>query len=293
MKITAIRFTVLVLVLSGLFLTGCSKNEGVPESELGHIDIILDTATFNALARDTFMTTYFAYTFKDTTLYGLSFSYDFFVMGQENFLHISQERSFWQGQAGGMGFVYQTKKPDMKDSIHAAWKKFTPFALEDNVSNGQGYSLIEVLPVLNWQNITTPRIVPYLSTYSTESYKTWGFTEHDMKVGVGMKSFLFRSFGASISNTLFKSIAELDITATEREKELLESALFAAGYKESGGVYKHPVSAAVKITVNEQEPFKRFNKMKIMLSRNVQPMEKVFNRLKVTFDKDVCWFILD
>jgi hypothetical protein len=181
----------------------------------------------------------------------------------------------------------------MKDSLTVAWKKFTPYALEENVSNGQGYTLIEVLPVLNWQNINTPRIVPYLSTYSPESYKTWGFSDHEIATGVSMKTFMTKNFGAAISTVLFNSIAEIDINATEREEELLISALKAAGYEEKGDMFVHPVSASVKIIVNENEPFKRLNRMKIKLTRNVQPMEKVYNKLKLTFDKDECWFIVE
>jgi hypothetical protein len=287
-----IKLTLIFAILITM-LYGCSsEKEYVPQSFLGHVDIVLDTATVRALAADGFIRGEFSMVFYDTIIMVDQRSYDMYIIGTENFLHISEARGFYGTQEGGLNVIMQSKKPDMQDSLIAAWKKFTAFALEINPSKGQGYELFEVLPVIGWTNIQHPRIIPFLSTYSAESFKTWGYPD-SVSNGLTMKTFMLSMAGPSVDYVLFRKIEELYISATTKEKDLLASALFAGGYEKEQDAYVHPASAKIIINVMENESMRRINKIKIKLNRSVPAFEKTYGRLKLTLNNDTGWIYFD
>jgi len=287
-----IKLTLIFAIFITL-LYGCgSEKEYVPQSFLGHVDIVLDTATVRALAADGFIRGEFSIVFFDTIIMVDQRSYDFYMIGTENFLHISEARGFYSTQEGGLNVIMQSKKPDMKDSLIAAWKKFTTFAVEVNPSSGQGYTLFEVLPVIGWTNIQHPRIIPFLTTYSAESYKTWGYPDSIAR-GLTMKTVMFAMAGPSVDYVLFKKIDELYISATSKEAELLESALFAGGYEEEGGSYVHPSSAKIIINVMDNESMKRISKIKLKLNRSVPQFEKTYGKVKLSLNNDTGWLYFE
>jgi hypothetical protein len=279
-------------VLFAFYAVGCGsdeKDKPVPVSFLGHLDIVLDTASQRLLAEDQYMMVNFGMSFHDTVLMGNQRSFDMYLLGQQNFLHFSQAREFYMNQAGGVNLIFQSKKPEMKDSLMATWKRFTEFALDVNTSKGTGYTLYEILPILNWTNVINPRVVPFLSTYSFESYRTWGFAD-SLFTGIGMKSFMASWGGEELKMRLFDKIVEVHISSTSRELEILKSALFASGYTEEGTTYKLPGSATIFVTVDENENKPRLSSIKMSLSMILQePYEKTYNRLKVSLGGNVGW----
>jgi len=293
MKANSIIFSIFISII---FLSGCGKSDKKdiqgPEMYLGHLDLILDTATIRALASDDFMRSEFDVSKFDTVSLGGKKSYDFFMMGQENFLHISQARGFYENQAGGLNVILQSRKPSMKDSLMDTWKKFTSYALEVNTSPGNGSTLYEILPLVSWTNITTPRILPFMSTYSGDSYNTWNIGD-SMRTGLTMKGFMKLIAGPQVDLILFKKIEEVYINATTREKEILRSALLAAGYTEEGDTYKHKTSATLFLKVSDSGPVTRISKIKFKLSRNVPLREKTYSRLRTSLNNDEGWFYFE
>ncbi len=289
MKLKFLFFPILaILILAGC---GSDKNDtSVPKSFLGHLDIIIDTSTVRQLAEDEYLMKSFGISFFDTVMMGNQRSFDMFILGQENFLHFSQAREFYQNQAGGLNLIFQSKKPEMKDSLVNTWKKFTELALDVNISKGTGYTLFEVLPMYNWTNVSHPRVIPFLTTYSFESYRTWGFGD-SLISGVGMRTFMSSWGGQDLKAIYFDKILEVHMNATAKELEVLKSALFASGYTEEGNVYKHEGSATIFITVNENENASRISRIKFALSSIFSvPFEKTYNRLKVSLGGNVGWF---
>jgi len=278
------RFYLIICVFAVSFITGCGSEKEkipVPTSFLGHVDIILDTTTIRQISEDEFMMKTFGISSFDTLIIGNQKSYDMFMIGRENFLHFSQAREYYRNQQGGVSLIFQSKKPEMKDSLMNTWKKFTDVALDVNVSNGAGFTLYEIMPLYSLTSATHPKVTPILTTYSTESYRTWGFTD-SISNGVGMRTFLS---GMGSSAALFDKITEIHLNATSKELEILKSGLFAAGYSEDGLEFELPGSATIFVTVNENENLNRLVNMKFALSRNVpEPYEKTFNRLKVSFE---------
>jgi hypothetical protein len=214
---------VILVSCSMIFIFSCGEKKhdsDVPESFLSHVDIVLDTGTVRALHSDNFITTIFGMPLLDTiTMMGRP-SYDFFILGQESYLHISEARGFYQSQSGGVSVIIQSKKPGMLDPLMAAWKKHATYAIEVNTSSSPGFTLHEVFPVIGWTNIQHPRLTPILTTYSPETYTKWGMGD-SLQTGVGMKTYMQNWCGEDISRFLFKKIDEIYLNATEREKEIL------------------------------------------------------------------------
>jgi hypothetical protein len=285
------KYYLILCVFFISIISGCGSEKEkipVPVSFLGHVDIILDTTTIRQIAEDEFMMKTFGISNFDTLTLNNQKSYDMFLIGRENFLHFSQAREFYQNQQGGVNLIFQSKKPDMKDSLMNTWKKFTDFALDVNISSGTGFTLYEIMPLYSMTNVAHPRVMPVLSTYSTESYRTMGFAD-SLSTGVGMRTFLS---GWGSSAVLFDKITEVHLNATSKELEVLKSGLFAAGYTEDGSEYELPGSATVFVTVNENENLNRLVSLKFALSRVLsEPYEKTFNRLKVSFEGNTGWFI--
>lgn len=285
------KFYIVLTFFAVMVISGCGPDKPVipvPTSFLGHVDIILDTTTIRQIAEDEFMMKTFGISNFDTLVMNNQKSYDMFMIGRENFLHFSQAREYYRNQQGGVSLIFQSKKPDMKDSLMNTWKKFTDFALDINVSSGTGFTLYEIMPLYSLTNATHPRVMPILTTYSTESYRTWGFND-SIASGVGMKTFLS---GYGSSAVLFDKITEIHLNATSRELEILKSGLFAAGYTEEGTKFELPGSASIFVTINENENLNRFVNMKILLSKDIpESYEKTFNRLKVSLQGNSGWFI--
>lgn len=284
------KFYLILFVFAVSIISGCGPEKEkipVPISFLGHVDIILDTSTIRQISEDEYMMKTFGMSSFDTLMMGNQRSYDMFIIGRENFLHFSQARDYYQNQSGGVNLIFQSKKPEMKDSLMNTWKKFTDFALDVNVSSGTGFTLYEIMPMYSMTNVTHPRVMPILTTYSTESYRTWGFTD-SLSSGVGMRTFMS---GYGSSAVLFDKITEVHLNATSKEFEILKSGLFAAGYSEEGTEFRLPGSGTVFVTVNENENINRFVSIKFSLSRVLsQPFEKTFSRLKVSLDGNTGWF---
>lgn len=285
------KFYIVLTFFAVMVISGCGPDKPVipvPTSFLGHVDIILDTTTIRQISEDEFLMKTFGISNFDTLVMNNQKSYDMYLIGRENFLHFSQAREYYRNQQGGVSLIFQSKKPDMKDSLMNTWKKFTDFALDINVSSGTGFTLYEIMPLYSLTNAAHPRVMPILTTYSAESYRTWGFND-SIASGVGMKTFLS---GYGSSAVLFDKITEIHLNATSRELEILKSGLFAAGYTEEGTKFELPGSASIFVTINENENLNRFVNMKILLSKDIpESYEKTFNRLKVSLQGNAGWFI--
>jgi hypothetical protein len=276
---------VLCSVFAVIALTGCGKNETVPETDLGHLDIILDTATFRQVAGDFFLKSGFGLCILDTAMYKGQPSIDYFVVGQENFFHFSDQRGFWAQQPGSVNLIFQTRKPDMKDSIYIVWKRNASYGLEENISESPGNMLIEVFPLVNWNDISFSRVLPFITTHSAETYRTMGYNDNDIRNGVNMKSFITKNVG-SVEGLVFKSFLEIELYATTQEKQTLNAAFLAAGYETDGDKYVRSGNPTIKINVKEEPVFYKISKAKVKLSKSIPSVEKKYNRMKVFFLND-------
>lgn len=252
-----------------------SKKINSPVSDLAHIDIILDSTTWYAIKTDSFIQKEFGILNVDTAYYGDKPSYDLYVLGHLNFLHLSLAEAFWNDQQGGGILVFQTQKPGQKDSLLNAWKQFYKDSLFVHVFKGTDFTLQEVMA---WYKRDTtkpkePEIFANLTTYSADAYRNWGISDSIINAGMAMKQFMADWGGEQLKNRLFHSIEELYMRINPNEFKEIRSALLAMDYSENNNTFTHPFNPTIFITVSEEKGKPKYSKVKFKLNNSVQ--EKV------------------
>lgn len=267
-----------------------------PVSDLCHIDLIVDTATWLVIKNDSFFQKEFAILESDTAYYGGNPSYDLYALGQLNFLHISQAKGFWENQKGSGVLIFQTQKPGMKDSIFTSWKQFYKDSLYVHTYKGPDFTLEEVMP---WYKSDTtkpkePSIFPNLTSYSADAYKNWGITDSMVNAGLSMKQFMASWGGKELESRLFDAITELHMTINQKEFVEMRSALLAAGYTENNKIFTHSFNPAVYITVSEEKGKPKYSKVKFRLTRSVEEKQIIFGpSMTLKLNGDEGWLILN
>ncbi|MEP6845439.1 MAG: DUF5829 family protein [Panacibacter sp.] len=267
-----------------ILLFSCNQHEkengsSIPASDLAHIDLILDTATWTAVKNDSYMQKEFGVLSNDTAYYGGKPSYDLYLLGQLNFLHLSQAKAFWNNQRGGGVLVFQTQKPGLKDSLLNSWKQFYKDSLFVHTYKGSDFKLDEIMAWYKTDSTKPkePSIFANLTTYSADAYKNWGITDSIVNAGLAMKQFMSDWGGKELENKLFNSITELHMTINQKEFTEIRSALLATGYIEDNNKFSHEHNPTVFITVSAQEGRSKYSKVKFSLTRSVETKEIVFS----------------
>lgn len=109
----------LILFISAtIFCSACTmppskselKSDSGSDSYLGHIDVILDSVTWFAIKSDSFLKNEFSAVELDTVHYGGKPSYDIYLLGNNNFMHLSLAKGYWDDQQKGGVIVFQKAK---------------------------------------------------------------------------------------------------------------------------------------------------------------------------------------
>lgn len=267
-----------------------------PISDLGHVDVILDSATWHAIKNDSFIQNQFGVLNVDTAYYGGKPSYDLYVLGHLNFLHLSLAKGFWTNQQGSGVLVFQTRKPSMKDPILNSWKQFYEDSLFIHTYKGSDFTLDEVMA---WYkpDSTKPKeahIFANLTSYSSAAYHNWGITDSIVNAGLSMKQFMGGWGGEPLKTRLFNSITELYMTINQQEFKEIKSALLATGYTENKNIFTHSFNPKIHITVSEEKGKSKYSKVKFKLNSSVANKEIVFSphaTLKLSGKEG--WFIFN
>ena len=250
-----------------------------PVSDLGHIDVILDSATWHAIENDSFIQKEFAVLNLDTAYYGGKPSYDLYLLGQLNFLHISLAKAFWSGQQGGGVLVFQTQEPDKKDQLLESWKRFYKDSLFVHTYKGDDFTLDEIFAWYR-KDSTKPKetsVFANLTTYSADAYHNWGITDSIVNAGMVMKQFMGDWGGEELKKRLFNSITELYMTLNQKEYKEIRSALLAVGYKERKNIFTHSHNPSVYISLSEEKGKSKYSKVRFSLTKSIDKKEIVFS----------------
>lgn len=285
-----------VLVILLLFF-GCtertSKSFKAPISDLGHIDVIIDSITWNAIKNDSFIKNEFGILSEATEYYEGKPSYDLYILGHLNFLHFSLAKGFWNNQRGGGVLIFQTQKPDQKDPLLNSWKEIYKDSLYVHNFKGTDFTLNEIMA---WYKSDTTKlkeanIFANLTTYSEDAYKNWGITDSIVNAGLTMKQFM-ESWGEEpLKTRLFNSITELHMTINKQEFKEISSALLAVGYTENKNSFNHTANPTIYITINEEHTKSKYTKVKLKLNRSIAEKEIVFSPMaKLVLGGNEGWF---
>lgn len=260
-----------IIISLSLIIHSCSQKQApfkAPESDLGHIDLILDSAAFHAVLQDSFLRQEFCSLYQDTTMYSKP-SYDIYLTGQEAFLHISLAKEYWNNKEGSGVMIFQTRKPGKEDSLLLAWKQFYNDSLNAHTFEGGDFTLGEIMPYRKKDSTkpVQPNFTPILSSYSTQAYKNWGFNDSIINGGLSMRSFM-HSWDTATQRKLFKKIKTLHVQITDKEFAEMESALLAIGYTKKAGSFVHDYNPLVYYTITENNKMPKYAKIEIELSGN-------------------------
>lgn len=254
-----------------LFAFSCGTKQTyfkAPISDLGHIDLVLDSIDYYSVINDTFLTGDFGLYFRDTVTYGGKPSYDIYLAGQENFLHISLAKGYWQDKAGSGIIVFQTRKPEMKDSLLNTWKQYYTDSLISHVFNGDDFDLGEILTYRPKGQGSDKQAVFFsnLTSYSQQSLKNWGMSDSSIANGISMPEFM-KGWDASIPSKLFKKITQLNVQVTQNEFKDLESALKTVGYTQTGNSFNHKSNPEVFFKIVSESQIPKYTRIEIELSQ--------------------------
>lgn len=291
---SAILFTFLVSLFA--CKTPPSKPQNATISELGHIDVILDSTTWYAIKTDSFVRSEFGVLEIDTTYYGGKPSYDLYVLGSLNFLHFSLAKGYWDNQQGGGVLVFQSQKPGQKDSLLHSWKQFYADSLYVHTFKGGDFTLDEVMAWYK-RDTTKPkeaRIFANLTTYSVDAYRNWGITDSLVNAGLVMKQFMEDWGGEELKNRLFNSITELQMAINPQEFKEIRTALLTTGYEENNDHFTHAFNPPIYITTSEKKGKSKYTKVKFKLNRSIPEKEIVFSpKATLKLSGTEAWFLFN
>lgn len=261
----------LIILLTLIALSSCQKEVEaeveikIPTSEMGHIDLVLDSLAFHDVLQDTFLTEIFSVSSQDTTMYSKP-SYDLYLLGQETFLHFSLAKEFWDKMEGSGVLVFQSINPGMGDSLLQAWQTHHADSLYFHTYKGSDFQLEEIMPnrKINPEESKQANFTPILTSYTKESYLNWGFTEDELKQGVSMRQFM-KSWDTTTVNKPFKKINALAVQVLPQELVELESALITLGYTKGTESFTHQIHPEIYYSIFESSPFTRYTKIEIEL----------------------------
>lgn len=266
-----IRQFVVVVFFSFCLLMACTEKKKTliaPVADLGHIDLVVDSAVFYAILQDSFLVNEFAVVTQDTTMYTKP-SYDIYLLGIEAFLHISLAKDYWENKAGSAVMIFQTRKPGKEDSLLLAWKQFYNDSLSSSSFKGGDFNTGEILPYRKKDSlkISEPNFTPILMSYSVQGYKNWGFSDSIITHGLSMQEFM-RSWDTATQSKLFRKIKSLHVQVVKQEFLEIESALYAMGYTHHNDHFMHSFHPKVNYTITNTNVIPKFRQIEIELSKS-------------------------
>ncbi len=290
----------LIAIVASLSMIGCTEQTKKfvldPISDLGHIDVILDSTTWYAIKNDSFIQNEFSVLNVDTAYYGGKPSYDLYLLGNSNFLHLSLAKGFWNYQQGGGVLVFQTQKPGQKDTLLNSWQQFYADSLYVHTFKGSDFTIDEVMA---WYKDDTAKakeatLFANLTTYSADAYRNWGITDSIVNEGLAMKQFMGSWGGEQLNTKLFNSITELHMTINQQEFKEIKSALLSIGYEEKKNNFTHVVNPPIFITISEEKTRSKYSQVKFKLNNSIAEKEIVFSsKTTLKLSGNEAWLIFN
>ncbi len=263
----------------------------VPPSVFSHIEVVIDSNTFKALIKDTFITRYLGYA-EQNTMESTYPVYSLYLWGHENFLHFNPDKGFFNKQFGSAYVIFQSTKPGTGKALEAAWKQNTNDTLMSYDFKGPDFLLTEIIfkdPGWIYKSKTN-HLVPMLSSYSVETYKKKNLPDRSE---TGMAEFINSMGIKEIKKRIFKKILSLSLSITKKEAEQLSSMLTTVGYKKRGEKFYKQGQPDIRFVLSQTEGSSKVRSIELLLTTPVKKRTIVVDRkmrLEVNEMKAVFFF---
>lgn len=269
-----------ILVTLLLLMSSFSSAQSIM-SDFSHIEIIVDSASFEKLAANDFIRSELALCVYDTMLVSpLVLSY--YLYGKSNFIHFNPNRGYFATQQGTAYLIFQTRRPGQGKLLEEQWRKVATDSIVRYDFEGPGFTLTEI--VYNHHDRLskkqTNNLIPMLSSYSVETYREWGFGD---SVEVSMEQFL--SQDSTNKNKLFERIVSIELAITQKELVDLIPVLQLAGYQKKENKFIKNNEPTISYLVNNDLNISKVEKITFSLAEDAAKKNFNFGNIKLKINK--------
>jgi hypothetical protein len=275
-KLTKIKLLIVVLVL----LTSTAGFSQHAKSVFSHIEIIIDSASFEKLVANDFIRSSLApFTYDTMMVSPLVLSY--YLYGQNNFIHFNPARGYFETQRGTGYLIFQSLTPGQGKLLEQAFRKVANDSIVSYDFEGPDFTLTEII----YQQHSSLRkkqqnnLIPMLSSYSVKSYQKFGYGD---SVEVGMQQFLAREFVKG--KKLFDGITSIELEITEKELLDLAPVLELAGYRKEKNIFIKKNEPTISYVVSTKFNASKVRKLTLLLSEDAGSKSFNFGKMNLLVD---------
>lgn len=257
-----------------------------PKSDFSHIEIIIDSADFQNMIKNSFIKDSLASCAYDTVQKSpLVISY--FINGLENFIHFNPNKGHYASQRGTTYLIFQSRRPGQGKELEEQWKSVTTDSLKSYNFKGPDFLLTEIVLKKHWDisGSKTNHLIPMLSSYSVASYKKWGLGDSSE---VSMKDFI-----GGDSSKYFNKILSIKLSITNIELNSLSSVLKVTGYKKIGNKFIKNGHPEISFTINESQNEFKIKEFVLQLNRSSDTKVLSFGNIIIDIAKDKAKFVFN
>jgi hypothetical protein len=260
-KLTKLKSIIVILLL----LTGTTCFTQNIKSDFSHIEIIIDSASFEKLVANDFIRNKLA-PFTYDTMMPSPLVLSYYIFGENSFIHFNPARGYFATQLGTAYLIFQTRRPGQGKILEENFQKVKNDSIISYDFEGPDFKLTEIIyrHHSNLRKKQNNHLIPMLSSYSVESYRKWGYGD---SAELSMNQFLAREFVKG--KKLFESIVSIDLAITQKELEDLTPVLELTGYLKKENKFIKTNEPTIFYIVNNKLNAFKVEKLTLKLSENV------------------------
>ena len=221
--------------------------------QLNHVDICVDSASFNKILHNTFLRDSFSYVkvFVDST------GSEILLLGKESFVHVLPAKGFFLNRTGACLLVHHSFRWQETNRLKEYLQTFTKDSLYNRPYNSPELSIdyINVYEDTTGENEPL-KFIRILQNHSKKNYLNWGYSDNDLEQGIGQKKYMADYVGKETKHKLFQNIVEIFVSVTEMELSRMRPLLNAYGYRETANRFildNHIIISPIKMKANMRE----------------------------------------
>ena len=269
-----------IILLLFLFASSACFSQNI-KSDFSHIEIIVDSASFEELVANGFVRNQFGSCTYDTMVRS-PLVLSLYINGQDNFIHFNPSRGYFATQRGTAYLIFQTRRPGQGKLLEQQWRSVAKDSIVAYDFKGQDFALTEIVHNDHYRlsKKANNNLIPMLSSYSVESYRKWGLSD---SAEVSMRQFLLSSVK---KDRLFEKIISVELSITQKELEKLIPVLELAGYRKKKNKFSKSGEPTIIYVINNKLNEPKVKKLSIRLTQNANDQNFNFGAMNLMIKKN-------
>lgn len=246
-----------------------------PKSVFSHIEIVIDSADFKKLASASFIRDSLGLVSYDT-MQASPLAIGYYINGLENFINFNPNIGYFATQRGSVYLIFQSLQPGQGKNLENNLRSFTSDSIISYDFKNPSFTLTEIIFRNHYklQESKSNHIIPMLSSYSSDSYRRWGFgdsSDVDMKTFIGLDT---------VNNKrLFTKIKSVSISVNKDELNKLESMMKVAGYVKQNKSFVREGQPTIFFTPDNKKKKSKIQKLTLDLNKEIRPINFQFGEV--------------